>query len=393
MKTAIFSYSSGGCRAHPGNDAVDPSKVNLVMAMGDKVMIAPAEFYARLSREYPHSEIVLCSTAGEIFDDGVQEGSASVTAVEFEKTRVRSAAVNIDDFGGCSYEAGKALVGKLMAFDELAYILVLSDGGCVNGSDLVKGINSQVQDKVLVTGGLAGDGTAFKRTLVGLNGRPGDGQIAAIGLYGGELQVAHGSMGGWESYGPERIISRSKGNQLFMIDDEYALDLYKKYLGPYADELPGSALLFPLLVRVSNEEEPVVRTILSIDEESKSMTFAGDVPEGARVRFMKANFDRLVDAASAAANQAIGGRPAGASVPGGGAFAGRPSLSVLISCVGRKIILGSRVSEEVEAVKEVFGGKTLVTGFYSYGEIAPHSSRVQCQLHNQTMTITNFSER
>jgi hypothetical protein len=167
-----------------------------------------------------------------------------------------------------------------------------------------------------------------------------------------------------------------------MIDDEYALDLYKKYLGPYADELPGSALLFPLLVRLSNEEEPVVRTILSIDEETRSMRFAGDVPEGASVRFMKANFDRLVDAASAAAHQAN-------SLPPGS----KPSLSVLISCVGRKIILGNRVSEEVEAVKEVFGGKTLVTGFYSYGEIAPHSSRVQCQLHNQTMTITNFYER
>jgi hypothetical protein len=382
MKTAIFSYRNGDCRPHPGNDPIERSKINLVLAMGDKAMIAPAEFYARLRADYPCAEIVLCSTAGEIFDDGVHEGSASVTAVEFEKTLVRSAGVSIDDFSGCSYEAGKALVGRLMAFDELSYILVLSDGSSVNGSELVKGINSQVQDRVLVTGGLAGDGTAFKSTLVGLNTKPGYGQIVAIGMYGGELQISHGSMGGWESYGPERTISRSKGNQLFMIDDEYALDLYKKYLGPYADELPGSALLFPLLVRLSNEEEPVVRTILSIDEETRSMRFAGDVPEGASVRFMKANFDRLVDAASAAAHQAN-------SLPPGS----KPSLSVLISCVGRKIILGNRVSEEVEAVKEVFGGKTLVTGFYSYGEIAPHSSRVQCQLHNQTMTITNFYER
>jgi hypothetical protein len=393
MKTAIFSYQNGDCRAHPGNDTIDPSKINLVMAMGEKAMIAPTEFYTGLRRDYPNAQIVLCSTAGEIFDDGVQDGSASVTAVEFEKTQVRSARVSIDDFSGCSYEAGKALVGELMAFDGLTYILVLSDGGRVNGSELVKGINTQVQDRVLVTGGLAGDGTAFKSTLVGLNAQPGYGQIAAIGLYGGALRISHGSMGGWESFGPERIISRSKGNQLFMIDDEYALDLYKKYLGAYAEELPGSALLFPLLVRVSNEEEPVVRTILSIDEESKSMLFAGDVPKGASVRFMKANFDRLVDAASAAANQAITGGAYGSGASGDGAFGGRPSLSVLISCVGRKIILGNRVSEEVEAVKDVFGGKTLVTGFYSYGEIAPHSSRVQCQLHNQTMTITNFSER
>ena len=393
MKTAIYSYQNGDCHAYGGNDPIDPSNINLVMAMGEKALIAGTAMYGRLHREYPNAEIVLCSTAGEIFDDGVQEGTVSVTAVEFEKTRVRSASVNIENFNGCSYEAGKMLVDQLLAHDGLAYILVLSDGGSVNGSELVKGINSRVQDRVLVTGGLAGDGTAFKSTLVGLNATPGYGQIAAIGLYGGSLQVSHGSMGGWESFGPERIITKSKGNQLFMIDDESALDLYKKYLGPYADELPGSALLFPLLVRVSNEEEPVVRTILSIDEESKSMRFAGDVPEGASVRFMKANFDRLVDAASAAANQAAGASGTGASGGQSAGIGGGSSLSVLISCVGRKIILGNRVSEEVEAVKDVFGGKTLVTGFYSYGEIAPHSSRVQCQLHNQTMTITNFSEK
>jgi len=361
---------------------LNQSKVSLVMALGDKAALQPADFYNRLRADYPHAEIVLCSTAGEIFDDSVYEGSVSVTAVEFEKTTVRSAMVNIADFDGCSFGAGKALIEHLMAFEALSYVLVLSDGSRVNGSELVKGINSQVQEKIPVTGGLAGDGASFKSTLVGLNASPDDGQIVAIGLYGSHLEVSHGSMGGWESFGPERKITRSKGNQLFMIDEESALDLYKKYLGTYANELPGSALLFPLMVRLSDEEEPVVRTILSIDEESKSMLFAGDVPEGAGVRFMKANFDRLVDAASSAAMQTIAERTSR-----------EPSFSILISCVGRKIILGNRITEEVEAVKEVFGTNTLVTGFYSYGEIAPPLPRTQCQLHNQTMTITNISER
>ncbi len=186
MKTAIFSYQNGDYHAYEGNDPINPSKINLVMAMGEKGVIAEGKFYGRLRRDYPNAEIVLCSTAGEIFDDGVQEGTVVVTAVEFEKTLVRSASVNIEDFKGCSNEAGKKLVDQLMAFDGLAYILVLSDGGSVNGSELVKGINSRVQDRVLVTGGLAGDGTAFKSTLVGLNATPGYGQIAAIGLYGGE---------------------------------------------------------------------------------------------------------------------------------------------------------------------------------------------------------------
>jgi len=382
MKRAIFSYVDGDRRNHPGNDNLDTARVNLVIGLGDKAVLASADLYTRLRQDYPNAEISLCSTAGEIFDDSVQEGSVSVTAVEFEKTRVRSAMVDIADFNSRSYEAGKALIAKLMPFDELAYILVFSDGSRVNGSELVNGINSQTQGKVPVTGGLAGDGAAFQSTLVGLNAQPGYGHIVAIGLYGSDLEVSHGSMGGWESFGPERTITRSKANQLFAIDDESALDLYKKYLGPYAKELPGSALLFPLLVRLSNEEEPVVRTILSIDEGTRSMFFAGDVPEGAGVRFMKANFDRLVDAASAAAGQTLTAESRK-----------RPSLSVLISCVGRKLILANRVTEEVEAVKEVFGDTTLITGFYSYGEIAPPAPRAQCQLHNQTMTITNLSER
>lgn len=382
MKTAIFSYHEGQWRDCPGNNPLDNAKVNLVMALGDKAILAPADFYGKLRKDYPNAEIALCSTAGEIFDDSVQDGSVSVTAVEFEKTLVRSAMVNIADFKGSSYEAGKALVAKLMVFKELSYVLILSDGSQVNGSELVKGVNSLIEEKIPVTGGLAGDGAAFKSTLVGLNAQPGQGHIVAIGLYGSHLEVSHGSRGGWESFGPERTITRSTGNQLYMIDEESALDLYKKYLGPYANELPGSALLFPLLVRLSNEEEPVVRTILSIDEETRSMCFAGDVPQDASVRFMKANFDRLIDAAGAAANETFAAQTSD-----------RSSLSVLISCVGRKIILSNRVTEEVEVVKEVFGNNTLVTGFYSYGEIAPPFPRTQCQLHNQTMTITNLSER
>lgn len=382
MKTAIFSYHAGLWRDCPGNNKLDNTKVRLVLALGDKTVLAPAGFYDQLRRDYPNAEIALCSTAGEIFDDCVQEGSVSVTAVEFEKTLVRSAMVNIADFQGSSYEAGKALVKKLMAFEELSYILILSDGSQVNGSELVKGVNSLIEEKIPVTGGLAGDGAAFKSTLVGLNAQPGQGHIVAIGLYGSHLEVTHGSRGGWESFGPERKITRSTGNQLYMIDEESALDLYKKYLGPYANELPGSALLFPLLIRLSNEEEPVVRTILSIDEGSRSMFFAGDVPQDASVRFMKANFDRLIDAAGAAANETFAAQTGD-----------RSSLSVLISCVGRKIILSNRVTEEVEVVKEVFGDKTLITGFYSYGEIAPPLPQTQCQLHNQTMTITNLSER
>ncbi|MBX7116491.1 MAG: FIST C-terminal domain-containing protein, partial [Myxococcaceae bacterium] len=62
------------------------------------------------------------------------------------------------------------------------------------------------------------------------------------------------------------------------------------------------------------------------------------------------------------------------------------------SCVGRRSVLKQRTEEETEAVREVLGPKPVLTGFYSYGELAPVTRGARCQLHNQTMTVTTFSE-
>jgi hypothetical protein len=235
---------------------------------------------------------------------------------------------------------------------------------------------------VPVTGGLAGDGANFISTLTGLNADPLPGLIVAIAFGGKHLRVSHGSMGGWEMFGPERTVTRSQSNQLFELNGENALDIYRKYLGRYAEDLPGSALLFPLSVKLADRDQSLVRTILSIDNVSKSMVFAGDVPEGSRVRLMKANFDKLINAASEAAGQTL--KNAGSA---------EPKLALLISCVGRRLVLNARTGEEVEAVRDALGGKTLLTGFYSYGEISPLSRNMNCELHNQTMTITTFDEQ
>jgi hypothetical protein len=245
---------------------------------------------------------------------------------------------------------------------------------------LVRGLNATAAKPLLITGGLAGDGANFQSTLVGLNAQPGEGVIAGVGFYGDRIQVSHGSQGGWEMFGLEKTVTRSKSNVLYEIENKNALELYKKYLGPEADSLPGSALLFPLNVILPDTGAQVVRTILSINEAEGSMTFAGDIPEGSQVRFMKANFDKITNAASGAALQSVRAD----NVP--------PKLALLISCIGRKLILQSRIDEEVEAVDEIFNHQTLLSGFYSYGEISPNMQGGNCQLHNQTMTITTFNE-
>ncbi len=378
MQTTLLTYNNNTFEMQNETAMADLTKSQLVLGFGGKEIINTQPVYEKLKLKFPEAHIVLCSTAGEIINNRVNDNSVSVAAIELEKTSIQPVAVNIRDYES-SYEAGKSLI-RLINFVNLSYILVISDGSNVNGSELVRGINELVNNRVPVTGGLAGDGTNFQSTVVGLNEKPSSGNIVAIPFYGKHFVVSHASMGGWEIFGPERTVTKSVANQLFEIEGQKALDLYKTYLGPYADELPGSALLFPLGIILNNEDEPIVRTILSIDQETGSMVFAGDIPNGSKVRFMKANFDKLVDAATHAAGQAFQ------------KLAAAPQLALLISCVGRKIILGKRTEEEVEAVADTFGNKTLLTGFYSYGEISPFNDNAKCELHNQTMTITTFDE-
>jgi hypothetical protein len=262
------------------------------------------------------------------------------------------------------------------------HVFVLSDGLQVNGSELVGGLASALPPHVSITGGLSGDGDRFESTLVVLDGVAMRGAVGAIGLYGDAIRVGYASLGGWDPFGPERLITRAEGNVLYELDGQSALALYKRYLGDHAAELPSSGLLYPLSLRIRDEDVPVVRTILAVDEEHQSMTFAGDVPVGSYARLMKANFDRLIDGAAGAAKttrEAVGDA--------------NPELAILISCVGRKLVLKQRVEEEVESVRDVLGASATFTGFYSYGEISPFTPNAKCELHNQTMTITTLSER
>ncbi len=379
MKVSSYLYINGNIEKSKNENFVDTNKCQLLIGFGEKRLLLEQPIYEELKKKFPNASIALCSTAGEIFSSEVLNDSLTLTAIEFEKTKVQSTSINISKYKS-SFDAGVALIQNLEQND-LKYVFVLSDGGMVNGSELVRGIETIINHKIPVTGGLAGDGTSFQSTLVGLNEKPKTGNIVAVGLYGNYIKIGHGSMGGWEMFGLEKKITKSISNELFEIDNANALDIYKEYLGKYANELPSSALLFPLSIKLNESENPIVRTILSINNETKSMIFAGDVPEGSKVRFMKANFDKLIDAASDAAENSLVNLNES-----------KPKLAILISCVGRKIILDKRIDEEVEAVVNVLGMNAIITGFYSYGEISPLQPNTKCELHNQTMTITTFDE-
>lgn len=341
----------------------------------------------RIRALIPQAQWVGCSTAGEISGQGVSDGSIVLTALHFDRPAFRVASVELADMTD-SQAAGRRLAARL-AHPELRHVLVLGQGAGINGSALVDGLTGTLGDGVVVSGGLAGDGGRFTGARVwGPDGISAT-SVVGIGFDGPGWHISHGSMGGWQRFGPVRSVTRSDGNVLYELDGERALDIYKRYLGDYAAQLPASGLLFPWSVLGSDAQaEGITRTLLGISEADGSLIMAGDIPQGGQLQLMHASVDALVDAAEQAAQTAA----ATTTDQPGTAVGPDQALALLVSCVGRKLVMGARVDEEVEAVSQMLGQHTTLAGFYSNGEISPHIHSTNCKLHNQTMTITLLRE-
>ncbi len=352
----------------------------LVFVFGNKELLKEQKHIDYLKTEYPVANIVGCSTSGEICQQEVFNQNIISTAIWFEKSKVEIAEEHINTMED-SFKVGERLAAKLDK-EQLIHVVIISEGLNINGSELTKGLNSRFNKRISITGGLAGDQDNFSETVIVHNKAGEKNLVLAIGFYSEILQIGYGSMGGWDSFGVDREVTKSIGNTLYELDGQPALELYKKFLGDHAANLPASALLFPLSLIIKDTETSLVRTILSVNETDGSMIFAGDIPQGEYVRLMKANNDRLIDGATGAAEMSK------MSIKNSD-----PDLAILISCVGRKLVLKQRVEEELDSVREVIGNNATITGFYSYGEICPTKPFEQhCELHNQTMTITLFKE-
>lgn len=381
MRVEIIQYTTENGWSVESFPDMDSEKTLILVFAAPEIIneTAPLE---ELTRHYPKSKIIGCSSAGEISGTRIFDKSLSIGIVKFEKTNIKIVNSEISKSED-SFYAGKSISEKLKK-DDLKSILVLSEGLNVNGSELVKGLNTIQNKNILITGGLAGDGDRFKNTWTIFEGKIYTNHIVAVGLYGDALQVGFGSRGGWDIFGPERYITRSQGNVLYELDNQPALALYKQYLGDRASGLPATGLLFPLAIRESkSDSKHLVRTILGVDEKAQSLIFAGDVPTGYLAQLMRANFDRIIEGASKAGEDAKNKMQESSE---------KPVLAIAISCVGRRLLLGERTEEETESMLENLPEGSKQIGFYSYGELSPYVLG-SCDLHNQTMTLTTFREK
>ena len=377
MKTRLHHFINGDWKGD--ESSINPAKCQLVFAFGSSDQLLLSENLDPIRSAYPNADLVTASTAGEIIRDGVYDNSIVATAIELEQSTLKCVQTHISEHVS-SFDAGLFLKEQLQS-DDLSGIFIISDGLMVEGSELVRGFNHENTKNIPITGGLAGDAARFQNTYTSLNEAPGKGNIIAVGFYGDHMHIGHGSLGGWDEFGYERTITRSDKNVLFEVDEEKALDLYKRYLGSFAEQLPGSALMFPLSMRVPGADKYLIRTILATDDNESAMIFAGNMPQGSTVRMMRGDIQKLIRASATAAKDSV------ESLKNR-----KPQLTLMLSCVGRKIIMDKKVEEEVLAAEEILDGDCAVAGFYTYGGLSPFGVGTPCELHNQTMTITTFSE-
>ena len=324
--------------------------------------------------------LIGCTTGGEISDLGISTGSAVLGGIVTDKIDFHIAsAVNLKQD---SEEAGKNLARQLPG--NVSHVQLFSDGLTGNGCAILRGINSVFKGQTPIVGGTAGDDGKFQRTWQFAGDKLLSDAVVAIG-FSGDFRIGTGAKSGWAPIGVAKKVTRASGNTLYELNGESALKVYERFLGKHAAKLPAIGVEYPLGLTESNRDRWsdggeydsfLLRATMSVDRRQGSITFAGEIPEGARVHLTCGDSASILSAVEKAAREAI-------SDLGGGL----PNVVFCYSCYARKIVLGRRITEETDIVRQSIGKDTPLMGFYTYGEFCGVSSDSACYLHNETISL------
>ncbi len=318
------------------------------------------------------------SSCGEILSinekSSVFEGSCVVTLLEIDKNFYKIVSVNGE--GKTSFDLGKE-VGKSgkQLFESPAFIIVCSSLN-TDGEQLVKGLVDSCGPEVPIFGGLAGDDSLFKETFVFGNGFFLTNGALALIFDNTRIKVDGIATSGWIGLGAEKTVTRAEGNVVYTIDNESALDFYIKYLGVDEHDLPEIGVEYPMLV-MRPDGANVLRAVMMVDLEVRSLIFAGTVPEGAKVKFSSSPGFEVVDFVKKDLKKYFEIFP-------------ESDLLLLFSCMARHMAVGPMVEEEIVEAARLWN--LPVTGFFTYGEIGKNMVG-NCDFFNETFTLVTLKEQ
>lgn len=322
-------------------------------------------------------QIIGCTTSGEISSDGQSANSAVLggivsDCIEFEFVRIQGLSTD-------SAAAGRKLAESFSTVPR--YLQIFSDGLTGNGCALLKGIADGFRANVPVAGGAAGDNGDFHKTFQFDRGRICSDAVCGIGFHG-DFRLGTAVRSGWVPIGLSKQVTKARGKVVYELNGEPALNVFERFLGHHAEKLPAIGVEYPLgfmkPARAGHlDHQYILRATMSVDRLERSITFAGEIPEGAMVNLTCGDKDSVLAAAGTAAKEARNAM--------GDA---NPELIFCYSCVASRIVLGNRTGEEIERVREQFGPQIPILGFYTYGEYCPVGMEACNDLHNETITLS-----
>ena len=311
------------------------------------------------------------STSGEIINDEVHEGSIVVMLLDIKRDTYRLSA--FDGEGKTSYQVGQSVAAwSKTVYDDPAF-MVMSAGVRADGEQIVNGISHTMERQVALFGGLASDDLRMQETFVFNASEVLTNGVMALIFDQNVLDFQGIAASGWKGIGTPKTITKAKGNIVYRIDDEPALDMYNKYLDIGDD--PVHAAEYPLLL-IRDDGSVVLRAAFVVNED-KSIVYAGTVPEGTKVRFSMPPGSEIVDHALEQMTD----------------FSKRnlrPDAIVLFSCKARHLALGPMVEEEISGIRKLW--KAPLVGFFTYGEIGP-GPKGRSDFHNYTLVPVLIHEK
>lgn len=320
--------------------------------------------------------LIGCTSDGEISNQGMSINSAVLGGIATDQIEFEIAAV--PDLSRDSEQAGRELARSFSRKPQ--YMQIFSDGLTGNGCGILRGI-AAVDSSLPVSGGTAGDNGKFVKTMQFAGDKIYTDSVCGIAFYG-NFRLGTGVRSGWTPIGLARKVTRASGNVLYELNGEPALNVFERFLGRHAEKLPAIGVEYPLglLERwgdVGQEDYHLLRATMSVNREERSITFAGEIPEGAVVNLTCGDIDSILEAAEKAA--ALARSELGDT---------SPALIFCYSCMARKIMLGRRSEEEIERVRTQIGPQVPIFGFYSYGEFCRVTPWSPNYFHNETITLS-----
>jgi len=322
-------------------------------------------------------QLIGCTTDGEVSSDGLSSHTAVLAGIVTDQIDFSFAWAM-----GLEHQAEQVGIQLAEALPpETQYIQLFSDGIKGNGCAILRGLMSVLGSHILISGGTAGDYGGFRRTWQFLGKRVLTDAAVAVG-FAGNFAVGTGVRSGWSPIGVPKKVTRSAGHVLYELGGQPALEVYERFLGRHADRLPAVGVEYPLglMGKLDNCPEDgyfLLRATMSVNRQDGSITFAGEIPEGAQVRLTCGDIASVLRAAEEAAGMALVGLEGR-----------RPAMLFFYSCMARKIILGRRTREELQIVRDIIGPDIPTIGFYTYGEFCPLRPGGCSYLHNETVTVS-----